>query len=152
MAAVVSSGIASSAATEGLSSTEAQRRLREFGPNEIHREQATSPFVLLARQFESPVIWLLLGASVLSAARRHWSTAITTTTHCEPSQRRRLLTSTLAFCRHGSRIPAGSSSSRFPTFSTRLLARSTYFEVRCVTAASSLWSPRFVVGSRQKVR
>jgi P-type Ca2+ transporter type 2C len=68
MAAVVSSGIASSAATEGLSSTEAQRQLREFGPNEIHREQATSPFVLLARQFESPVIWLLLGASVLSAA------------------------------------------------------------------------------------
>ena len=54
--------------TTGLTSTEAQRRLVEFGPNEISREQGTSPFALLARQFASPVIWLLLGATVLSAA------------------------------------------------------------------------------------
>ncbi len=52
----------------GLSSAEAQRRLTEFGPNEIRREQATTPLTLLGRQFASPVIWLLLGASVLSAA------------------------------------------------------------------------------------
>ena len=52
----------------GLSSTEAQRRLAEFGPNEIRREQKTTRLTLLARQFASPVIWLLLGASVLSAA------------------------------------------------------------------------------------
>jgi Ca2+-transporting ATPase len=52
----------------GLSSTEAQRRLIEFGPNEIRREQATSALALFARQFASPVIWLLVGASVLSAA------------------------------------------------------------------------------------
>jgi len=52
----------------GLSSTEAQRRLAEFGPNEIRREQKTTHLTLLARQFASPVIWLLLGASVLSAA------------------------------------------------------------------------------------
>jgi P-type Ca2+ transporter type 2C len=52
----------------GLSSTEAQRRLAEFGPNEIRREQKTTRLTLLARQSASPVIWLLLGASVLSAA------------------------------------------------------------------------------------
>jgi len=52
----------------GLSSTEAQRRLAEFGPNEIRREQKTTRLTLLARQFASPVIWLLLGASALSAA------------------------------------------------------------------------------------
>ena len=52
----------------GLSSAEAQRRLTVFGPNEIRREQTTTPLTLLARQFASPVIWLLLGASVLSAA------------------------------------------------------------------------------------
>ena len=52
----------------GLSSTEAQRRLAEFGPNEIRREQKTTRLTLLAHQFASPVIWLLLGASVLSAA------------------------------------------------------------------------------------
>ena len=54
--------------TAGLSAADAQQRLAEFGPNEIRREQATSPLLLLARQFASPVIWLLLGASVLSAA------------------------------------------------------------------------------------
>jgi Ca2+-transporting ATPase len=55
-------------AAAGLSSAEAQRRLGEFGPNEIHREQATSALTLLVRQFASPVIWLLLAASVVSAA------------------------------------------------------------------------------------
>jgi Ca2+-transporting ATPase len=52
----------------GLSSADAQRRLTEFGPNEIRREQPASSVMLLIRQFASPVIWLLLGASVLSAA------------------------------------------------------------------------------------
>jgi magnesium-transporting ATPase (P-type) len=50
----------------GLSLAEAQRRLTEFGPNEIRREQATSPLRLIARQCESPVIWILLGASIIS--------------------------------------------------------------------------------------
>ena len=54
-------------AVPGLSSTEAQRRLTEFGPNEIRRERATNSLTLLARQFASPVIWLLLAASVLAA-------------------------------------------------------------------------------------
>jgi P-type Ca2+ transporter type 2C len=51
----------------GLSTAEAERRLSQFGSNEIRREQATRPWVLAARQFTSPVIWLLLGASVVSA-------------------------------------------------------------------------------------
>ena len=49
----------------GLSSAEAQRRLTEFGPNEIRREQATNALTLLVRQFASPVIWLLLVATVV---------------------------------------------------------------------------------------
>ena len=52
----------------GLSSFEAGRRLTECGPNEIRREEATSPLVLIARQFASPVIWLLLGATLVSLA------------------------------------------------------------------------------------
>ena len=51
----------------GLSSVEAERRLTEIGANEIRREQATSVAKLLARQFTSPVIWLLVGASFVSA-------------------------------------------------------------------------------------
>jgi Ca2+-transporting ATPase len=52
---------------EGLTSGEATRRLTDQGRNEIEHEQATSPWVLLAGQFNSPVIWLLLGACVISA-------------------------------------------------------------------------------------
>lgn len=60
----------------GLSSAEAQRRLTEFGPNEIRREQATNALTLLVRQFASPVIWLLLLASALSVALGEWLDAI----------------------------------------------------------------------------
>jgi Ca2+-transporting ATPase len=52
----------------GLSPREAQRRLTEFGPNEIRKDEATNALVLFAHQFASPVIWLLLAASLLSAA------------------------------------------------------------------------------------
>jgi P-type Ca2+ transporter type 2C len=50
----------------GLSSEEARRRLVEFGANQIRRQEAASRLTLLARQFSSPVIWLLLAASVVS--------------------------------------------------------------------------------------
>ena len=63
-------------ATVGLSSAEAQRRLTEFGPNEIRREQATTALTLLVRQFASPVICLFLVATVLSAALGEWLDAI----------------------------------------------------------------------------
>jgi len=56
----------------GLSSTEAHRRLAQFGPNEIRRERTTTALTLAARQFASPVIWLLLGASIVSAALGEW--------------------------------------------------------------------------------
>jgi Ca2+-transporting ATPase len=63
-----SAGPESGRVVTGLSSIEAQRRLTEFGPNEIRREKAASALALFARQFASPVIWLLVGASVLYAA------------------------------------------------------------------------------------
>ena len=63
-------------ATVGLSSAEAQRRLTEFGPNEIRREPATNALTLMVRQFASPVIWLLLVATVLSAALGEWLDAV----------------------------------------------------------------------------
>ncbi len=51
----------------GLSSADADRLLIEFGPNELQAETPTSPIALFFRQFASPVIWLLLGAGVVSA-------------------------------------------------------------------------------------
>ena len=61
---------------KGLSSDDAQRRLAEYGPNEIRREEATSALILLAHQFASPVIWLLLGASAVSLAVGEYLDAI----------------------------------------------------------------------------
>jgi Ca2+-transporting ATPase len=50
----------------GLSAQEAGRRLAESGPNEITRGEATPIWKQLAAQFASPLIWLLLAASVVS--------------------------------------------------------------------------------------
>ncbi len=52
----------------GLTSAEAARRLLESGRNELHHGPAISPWRILAGQFASPVIWLLLGACVISGA------------------------------------------------------------------------------------
>ena len=51
----------------GLTQAEAAARLAVDGPNELQRERATSKVRLLLGQFKSPVIWLLLGACVVSA-------------------------------------------------------------------------------------
>jgi P-type Ca2+ transporter type 2C len=51
----------------GLTVAEASRRLTATGSNEIKRGEATSPWRILAGQFASPLIWLLLAASVISA-------------------------------------------------------------------------------------
>jgi Ca2+-transporting ATPase len=53
-------------AEAGLSTHEAERRLAEFGANEIRRARATPPLMLFVRQFQSPVIWLLLVACAVS--------------------------------------------------------------------------------------
>jgi len=51
---------------DGLTAESARRRLLEVGPNEIAQQKATSRWALLAGQFASPLVWLLLAASVVS--------------------------------------------------------------------------------------
>jgi Ca2+-transporting ATPase len=58
----------SSTSPRGLTSSEAARRLAEYGRNEIQRDDAISPWRILAGQFASPVIWLLLGAATVAGA------------------------------------------------------------------------------------
>lgn len=53
---------------QGLSEVEAAKQLAEVGPNELLREDPTSPWRILAGQFASPVIWLLLFAAGISGA------------------------------------------------------------------------------------
>ncbi len=52
----------------GLSSSEAAERLARAGANEITREEGPHPWRLLAAQFSSPLIWLLLGSCTVAAA------------------------------------------------------------------------------------
>lgn len=51
----------------GLTREEAERRLAEEGPNEIGLKSDRSAWRLLVSQFNSPVIWLLFAACVVSA-------------------------------------------------------------------------------------
>jgi len=52
----------------GLTSAEAASRLRASGPNELETKGHVSPLKLLLGQFNSPLIWLLLGACTVSGA------------------------------------------------------------------------------------
>jgi P-type Ca2+ transporter type 2C len=51
---------------DGLTAEGARRRLLEVGPNEIARQKQTSRWAMLAAQFASPLVWLLLAASIVS--------------------------------------------------------------------------------------
>lgn len=58
------SGLASSA--EGLESAEARRRIAEYGRNELQKAAGRHWIGKLLAQFNSPVIWILLGAVAVS--------------------------------------------------------------------------------------
>ncbi len=56
---------------DGLSQVEAQKRLVQYGPNEIE-EKKTSPFLKFLTYFWGPIPWMIEAAVVLSAIARHW--------------------------------------------------------------------------------
>lgn len=51
----------------GLTSEEAGARLKTYGSNEIVREKVASPWILFVHQFTSPLVIILIFASVISA-------------------------------------------------------------------------------------
>ena len=61
---------------EGLSGTEAERRLAEYGPNELKAGHVVSPWKLLLAQFKNVLIIILLIATVLSGFLGHAVEAI----------------------------------------------------------------------------
>jgi Mg2+-importing ATPase len=52
---------------DGLGKEEAERRLREFGPNEIETVRRATPLRLFLSQFESPLVYILLTATLVAA-------------------------------------------------------------------------------------
>ncbi len=59
-------------ADTGLTSQEAQKRLEKYGPNELTEKQRTTFLEMLWAQINSFVIWLLIGAAVISALLGDW--------------------------------------------------------------------------------
>ncbi len=60
----------------GLSSDEAELRLKKNGPNQIGKKKKVSPWDLFFNQFKSPIILILLGATIVSAFLGDWADAI----------------------------------------------------------------------------
>ena len=56
----------------GLTDREARTRLTAHGPNELPQAPSPSPLSLLFRQFSSLIIWVLIGAAVVSGLLGEW--------------------------------------------------------------------------------
>src|SRR5579863_1236344 len=56
---------------DGLTQAEAQKRLAQYGPNEIE-EKKTSELLKFLSYFWGPIPWMIEAAVILSAAARHW--------------------------------------------------------------------------------
>jgi len=66
----------SSNLNEGLSESEAESRRKTIGPNELPEAAPTSPLTIFLKQFSSVIVWVLLGAAVVSSALGEWIDAI----------------------------------------------------------------------------
>jgi H+-transporting ATPase len=56
---------------DGLRQAEAQKRLTQYGPNEIE-EKKTNPFLKFLTYFWGPIPWMIEAAVILSAVAQHW--------------------------------------------------------------------------------
>ena len=55
-----------SSASSGLSDTDAAERLARFGPNQLREKKGRSPIGQFLDQFKDFIIWVLIGAAVVS--------------------------------------------------------------------------------------
>ena len=56
---------------DGLTQAEAQKRLTQYGPNEIEEEK-TNPLLKFFSYFWGPIPWMIEVAVILSGVVRHW--------------------------------------------------------------------------------
>lgn len=61
----------------GLTSREAERRMRIYGPNEIKKKKKISPVKIFLSQFNDFIIWVLIAATILSKIMGEDADAIT---------------------------------------------------------------------------
>ena len=56
---------------QGLTGAEAQKRLAQYGPNEL-KEEKTNLLLLFLGYFWGPIPWMIEVAVILSGVVRHW--------------------------------------------------------------------------------
>ena len=56
----------STSKTKGLSTIEAKDRLEKFGPNTMEKKEKVNFFKLFLSQFKDAIVWVLIGAAVIS--------------------------------------------------------------------------------------
>ena len=61
---------------EGLSASEHAARLKRHGPNRLPAPKTRGPLARLVAQFENLLIYVLIGAAVVSGALGHWLDAL----------------------------------------------------------------------------
>src|SRR5206468_3944044 len=57
---------------DGLSAAEAEQRLTQYGANRIMARRPVTPVGIFLNQFKSPIILILLGATIISAFLGDW--------------------------------------------------------------------------------
>ena len=57
---------------KGLSSDEAEKRLQQFGPNELPEQNNRGPLMRFLVQFHNMLIYVLMAAAVVTALMDHW--------------------------------------------------------------------------------
>jgi len=60
----------------GLDSAEAARRLAEYGSNTLSEKKAISPLEIFFDQFKDFIIWILIGAALVSGFLQEWIDAV----------------------------------------------------------------------------
>jgi len=60
----------------GLGSNEAKRRLAEYGPNQLLEKKSVSPWSIFFGQFRDFMIWVLIGAALVSGFLQEWVDAL----------------------------------------------------------------------------
>ena len=61
----------------GLTTSEAEKRLKNFGLNELSHKKKASPFLIFLSQFNDFMVWVLLGATIISGIMGDRADAIT---------------------------------------------------------------------------
>ena len=59
-------------ALKGLDIEEAEKRLKQYGPNQLAAKKGRSPWSIFFAQFNSIIIWILFAAAIISGFLKEW--------------------------------------------------------------------------------